>query len=426
MPELRAFRGLCYDPDLVGPIETNVAEPYDKITPAMREDYLRASGTNVAQLLLPRAEEPLNSYGTAARILKNWVREGKLRREEQPAFYIYDQTYSVQGVSRTRRAFLGLCEASSYGEGKVLPHEQTFRGPKEDRAALLHATRANFGVVFLLYRQPGREAIAALEAAAGEPRFEFTLPDGTEHRLTPVTDPKAVEACQEALKDVTCVIADGHHRYETSYAHRLEAEERSSILPGERYRLAALVETSDSGLTVLPTHRMVPPDLNAAEVAKRAEGQFTVEPLGGEGTLPERARAALEAAEGPACFVALDTEQGFVLTLKAQGAEDPALSDLPASVRKLDVTCLHKVLLEGSVGLAASGDKKTLGYVRHLEDALEAIGNGKYGAVVALRPASPEDVIEVAKARATMPQKSTDFYPKMLSGLVVADLAEPF
>lgn len=428
MPDLRPFRAVVYDEERAGPYVRNVSEPYDKVTQAMREAYLAASPYNVVRLTLPRAEKDgEDPYQHAKRLFRSWLEEGILRRNEAPGFYLYDQTAEVDGVRRTRRSFLALTEAREYGEGHVLPHERTFPEPKADRMALLRACRANFGVVFLLYEQPGREAISALERAPGgsQPVASVELPDGASHRVSAVTDPEAVHACREAMRDVTCVIADGHHRFETSVAFRREREEHSDLLPGMRYRLTALVEASDPGLIVLPAHRLLPPGLPAAQVATRAAALFDVEALGdGSEALPARIRAALAGAGERATFVVADPDGAHRLTLKAGVDLTAELSHLHPEVRTLDVAVLHGLLLERALGLPPAEKEHTLGYARHLDDALERTREGRYGSVCALRPATPQDVIRVARARTTMPQKSTDFFPKMLSGMVIADLED--
>lgn len=459
MPDLRPFRGIAYDPPRALAAAPGhaalVAEPYDKVTERMREEYLAASPFNVVRIDLPReAEGSRDRYETAARTFRGWLAEGILVRAARPALYVYEQRFSLPGAGALRRhAFVGLVEAHEHAEGHVLPHERTFREPKADRLALLEAMRAHLDMVFLLYEDRAREAIRALAAAAANaaPIADFTVADPAvgpiAHRLTPVEDRAAIAAARRALAGRTCTIADGHHRYETAIAFRREHERRGDARPGYAYRPAAFVEAGDPGLCILPTHRLLPKEVAPERVLEAARPWFEVvdwtawAARGGAG-----AGASLDPVPGVLRVVAPGGRSWY---LRRRPDLDLAgeLPDVPAAVRGLDVTLLHKLILERGLGLdagakesapprsaaagpAPAGDPARsdafsgLGYERWPEDGRAKLRAGAFGCMVELAPTRVKDVLAVARAGATMPQKSTDFYPKLLTGLIMHDVED--
>ncbi len=434
MAEIRPFRGIVYDAARVGDLARVVGEPYDKVTESLRAQYLARSPYHIVRVDLPREEEPgADRYRTAARLFRSWLAEGVLRRAGRPALYLYEQSFLLRGERRTRRAFVGLIEARPYARGHVLPHERTFREPKADRMALLEALRAHLGMVFLLYRDEERAALGALEraAAGAAPLAEFRLEDATEHRLVAVEDARAIAEARAALRDRTCYIADGHHRYETQVAFREAHERRGDARPGHRYRLAAFVELSDPGLAILPTHRLLPPSLGAERAAAAAARcGFRVEELGalaGDGAAAvEGALARLAAPERrPGRFLLAGADgRLWLLSLREEAGLDAALADVPEAVRRLDVAILHRLLLERELGLHPGASETAIGYAREPRDALGALAAGRAGCAIFLLPTPVEGVVAAAESGAVMPQKSTDFYPKLLTGLVMNDIED--
>jgi uncharacterized protein (DUF1015 family) len=411
MPEIRPFRGIRYDARRTGGLAAVVAEPYDKVTETMRERYLAGSPYNIVRVDLPRESvDDLDRYRTAAAVFRGWLEKGILRRDERPALYLYEQSFELAGRPRlVRRGFIGLVEAREHAKGHVLPHERTFREPKADRMALLEAARAHFGMCFLLYEDREREVMRALAAAGASaaPVADFSLPDGTTHRVTPVEDPAAIAFARRFFAGRTCFIADGHHRYETQVAFRREHEDRSDLKPAHRYRLAAFVEATDPGLVILPTHRLLPKSVPAARALEAARPFF--------------------AAVGPAeAQLTLEDPAGGATALKLRDGVDLAreLPDVPPAVRALPVTLLHKLLLERGLGIEAGAKEHSVGYIRSPEEGREKVRSGAYGCMVLLPATRVEDVISAALAGAVMPQKSTDFYPKLLTGLVMNDIED--
>ncbi|MGH7298572.1 MAG: DUF1015 family protein, partial [Polyangiaceae bacterium] len=319
---------------------------------------------------------------------------------------------ALPGMQRlTRRAFIGLVEARPHEKGHVLPHERTFAEPKADRMALLEAARAHFGMCFLLYEGKGavQDSLAAAAAKAA-PIAEFSLPDGTSHRIVAVEDPAAIAGARRFIADRTCFIADGHHRYETQIAFRRDHEKTQDWRPSYAYRLAAFVDVADPGLVILPTHRLLP-----------------------KGVTPERFAAAAR----PWLQVVMPGEQGARFLVYAGGvwiALDPRpdldlareLPEVPAPVRRLDVTILHRLVLERGLGIDTGAKEHALGYIRSAKDGRAKVDAGEHGGLVVLRPTLVQDVLAVAESGAVMPQKSTDFYPKLLTGLIMNDIEDDF
>jgi uncharacterized protein (DUF1015 family) len=422
MADVRPFRGIAYDEGRVGSYALVVSEPYDKVTEAMRKAYLDACPFHIVRIDLPREDEPrLDRYARAASTFRQWLAAGILRRAERPALYLYEQGFALPARGRlTRRAFVGLVEAGEYGEGRVLPHERTFREPKADRLALLEAARAHFGMCFLLYRDGKRAAIGALEAAAAgrAPLAEFALPDGTTHRVIPVEDPGAIAAVRAVLRERTCVIADGHHRYETQVAFRREHEKKKDLRPAHRFRLAAFVEAEDPGLVILPTHRLLPRGVTPERFLEAARPWL--EPLCDPSPL-----VSIAGQDPPRVF-AVHGPEGPPVYLRTRPLLDleRELPELPRPVRRLAVTILHRLVLERGLGIEAGSKEHALGYVRWPEEGLLEVRAGKYGSMVCLEATRVEDVIEAAESGAVMPQKSTDFYPKLLTGLLMNDIED--
>ncbi|GIW71673.1 MAG: hypothetical protein KatS3mg102_1215 [Planctomycetota bacterium] len=433
MPQVRPFRAILYDPAHAGPIEELLAEPYDKVSPAMRRAYLERNPHNVVRLSLPEPEAPgEDAYAAAAARWRAWLRQGLVRREERPALWWYEQRFAHGGREYCRHGLFALVEAAPYGEGGVLPHERTYGVYKEERLRLLRAVRAHFGVVFLLYEDAQRLVPQVLEraAAATAPRMEFRTPDGIAHRLWAIDDAEAIRTVCAHMAARTCVIADGHHRYETAVAFRQQQEQRGEAQPGHRYRLCALVEVHDPGLLVLATHRVLP-EVTLDELLAMLDPLFT------EDTVLHQPQAeALEAelqglAEaGPGCYVLTDGRRAHRVVLRPEVDLDEVLAPLPAPLRRLDVTILHALalepLLERRAAQGATAEEAALRpwYTRTAAEALARLDE-RYRVAVLLRPTPPRAVLQVARAGATMPQKSTDFYPKFPSGLLMNDVEAP-
>jgi uncharacterized protein (DUF1015 family) len=365
---LEPLRALRYNPEFVELGEV-VAPPYDVISPADRDAYIKRSSHSIVRLLLPDAPSQ------AARLLQEWRREGAFLRDTQPSIWWHTQTYvAPDGDEGERSGFLSAIRLAAYDEGRIRRHERTHSATREGRLELMRAVRTNLSPVFGLYDDPDGAPRAALAPhVSGPPAMETTDADGTVHRFWQVTDPAAIAAVQEAMAERTIVIADGHHRYETALAYHEELG-----TPASGYMMVVLVSLEDPGLTIFPTHRVFrepPPELLAGE--KREDPESALNELEGL----ERGRAAVVVYDG-------STE------LAVDGAGE------------LDVQLVDRLGQEG------------LSYTADWREAVRAVDAGDAAVAVLMRPTRIEDVFEVAARGETMPQKSTYFYPKLVSGLL--------
>ncbi len=424
MADVQPLRALHYDPAVAGPLQDVVAPPYDVIDSEQRAALLARSPLNIVAVDLPEGEP--DRYAAAAALLADWQSEGALVRDGEPALWAHTQDYTgPDGRRRTRRGFFCRVLIEEYGPGRVRPHERTHPGPKEDRLRLTRATRANISPIFSLYSDPGQAAWRALAPATEAPPWgEVTDPDGTVHRLWRVADPAAIAAVQEATREAELLIADGHHRYETmqAYAREIEDAEGESQPPGDhRYILMCLVALEDPGLTVFPTHRLVRGlDAGRRQALRAAlERDFDISEVAVEQIAPAPGRGPLELG-----FIDSESGRPLRLRLKDQAIADAALAGHAAAYRQLDTGVLEALVLKGALGLSDEDISHFNGlfYARDTEEALAMVASGEYDAAFLMRPTPVEQVREVAAAGENMPPKSTFFFPKLLTGLLLNPL----
>ncbi len=446
MARVYPFRALRYNPALVR-LEEVVTQPYDKITPAMQQAYYQRSPYNLVRIILGLPElfdahqDPGSDsgiYQRAARDFRDWRESGVLSQESEPAIFAYAQRFAVPGADgemQERRGLIALGELSSYDQKVVFRHEQTLSKPRADRLNLLRATRAHFGQIFMLYSDPGLSVERLLFASTAAPDMEVTDEYEVTHRVWKVTDPAVINLVTTALEDKKLIIADGHHRYETALAYAQEraphppaplAERSSYAQPQPPYPEAAVMMTfvnmDSEGVVILPTHRVVHglQDFSAAEFLERAEGFFVIQPL----AMTDAAEmlAMLEATGERTAFVCVLPAGSFLLTAKA-GAAAEILAQFSPRQRRLDVIHLHAVILDRLLGLTPEKirEQSNVRYVRDAAEAVFLVQAEMQDADLAflMKPVPLELLREIAFAGEVMPQKSTDFYPKLLSGLTI-------
>ena len=438
MAEIAPLTPLRYDlSKLAGGLASVVSPPYDVISREQRAALAAQDPHNVVRLILPEGEGDAK-YGVAADILKGWRAEGVLVRDDEAAFYRYDQTFAPPGApagSRTirRRGFLALVRLAPFSERSVLPHERTLSGPKEDRLKLFRATRTNLSPGFMLYRDARGDLDAPLETA--QALAEFTTPDGVHHALAKVRSPEAIRAIVEAVARSSLLIADGHHRYETAlrYSQEVGGEARGGADRGEhRYFMSFLANGDDPNLVVYPTHRLVHslPSFSLDDLLRRAAATFDVLPLP-RGVGAEVLVAGLGAAAGAekrsSVVVAVPDGRAAVLTLKADADLDahPTLGTKPEVLRRTDVTVLHAGIFEELLGITPEAQvaKTNLWYVQDAAESLAELRGGVRGqALFLMNPTPVAAVRDVAEAGEVIPQKSTFFYPKVSTGLAIHTL----
>lgn len=392
-----------------GPLDTLVTQPYDKISPAMQARYLSLSPHNLVRVILgerfPTDTAANNVYTRAAHSFDNWIRSGVLVREQDPAFYAYFQEFTVPGSSEKleRKGFIGLGPVEEYPAGIVHRHEQTLSGPKKDRIELLRHTQAHFGQIFMLYPDPGLTIDRLLDQAAQDPPIAVVTDEyGTVHRLWKISDRTRIREMQQLMKDKKLLIADGHHRYETALAFRREnpqLEDASKVM-------MTFVNMHSPGLKILATHRVVN-GLGRIDLA----------------AVPTRSLTSLDELKRVFAEPARDRVRIGIAT--ATGASpDIRLYERERKEGELDVKILHEYLLGEVLGIGeeAVREEKNLQYVRDLDTACEKVSSGSAQIAFLLEPATVEQVAGVAFSGGVMPQKSTDFYPKLLSGLTIYKL----
>jgi uncharacterized protein (DUF1015 family) len=425
-----------------GGLAAVVAPPYDVIDATQRAELASRHPNNVVKLILPDGEGDAK-YAHAADLLTSWRTEGALVRDDVPAFYRYDQTFTppggggggMAGKAITRRGFLGLVKLVDLDKGIVLPHERTLSGPKEDRLKLFRATRTNLSPGFMLYRDPARALDAALEKATELTSFDTA--DGVKHSLAKITDAAAVRAIVEAVAKSSLLIADGHHRYETALRYSKEADEAARsgaandpVANGEHlYFMVFFANGDDPNLVVFPTHRHVHSlaRFDFEELAKGAGALFDVKPLPGGASPSVLTDELAEAGKTAPSLVACSGDGRAVLFTLKKGADlanHPILGKRPEPLRRTDVALLHMGLLEPVLGITpeAQAAKTNIYYPQDAAASLRELRSGK-GQVLFLMNATPvSQVREVAEAGEVMPQKSTFFYPKVLTGLCIHTL----
>jgi uncharacterized protein (DUF1015 family) len=394
-----------------GPLEALVTQPYDKITPEMRARYLKLSPYNLVRVILGERLDSdsatANAYTRAAAYLEDWIARGVLAKDAEPAFFAYFQEFSVPdtGERLVRKGFIGLGAVEDYSEGVVYRHEQTLSGPKKDRLELLRHTRAHAGQLFMVYSDPAGEIDRILdEVAAGAPVATVTDEYQAVHRLWKIADPERIAAITRAVAAKKLLIADGHHRYETALAFRDE----NPGLEDARRVMMTFVNMCSPGLKILATHRLVS---GLAEFDPQAL-------IGAAGLRMVGDLAALRAlwAEPHAGQVRI----GVALA----GIEPLYVYEAERAEGELDVPVLHRRLLGDILGIGedAVRDEKNTRYMRGIEPAIAEVRRGAAQAAFLLEPTPIDDMARIAFAGGVMPQKSTDFYPKLLSGLAIYKL----
>ena len=441
MARIYPFRATRYNPTAVR-IEDVVTQPYDKITPAMQQVYYGRSPYNLVRVILGLPElfdEPgVNDvYTRAARDFREWRENGVLQTENDPSIFAYSQRFQVPGRPdqvRDRRGFIALGGLEDYTAKVVFRHEQTLSKPKGDRLNLLKATRAHFGQIFMLYSDPA-QSIEKILFQNFQPQVEVTDEYGVLHRLSRITDPHALRLVIGSMSDKKLIIADGHHRYETALNYGKEyapanvqhTRERdlASTLPHPPYPEAAAMMTfvnmDSEGLVILPTHRVVfdLKDFRPEAFLERAAPFFEIEKLSAT-EAPHFTAKLAEAGAETSAFVAVLADGAYHLKARPDAVQK-ALAHFPERQRQLDVAQLHGLILEQLLGLSEESirEQRNLRYLRDAAEAVEQVTKGAAQAAFLMNPATLQELREIAFNGEVMPQKSTDFYPKLLSGLAI-------
>lgn len=407
MPEIRPFPAIRYRvPD--AELARVLAPPYDVIAPEYQKALYERDPRNVVRLVLNRGEGDAG-YRDAGETYQRWLAEGVLAPDAEPALYLLEQTFEVEGRQLKRLGLLARFRAEDPGRGSVLPHEQTRPAAREDRYRVLKATRANFSPIFLMFPDAGGRFLRAAAGASARPPLAACTDDGgVAHRLWRITDAAAVAELQDLMGGVRAYIADGHHRYATALRYRDEEG------PEGAWTLGYFTPLDDAGLVVLPYHRVLSEGPGADEARRALQPKFRVTDVRGA------AAAARAAARSTSRYAfALAWPGGVALVAESLPEAERLVPDsAPPSLRALDAYFLHQAVLPEVLGVPATA----VSYVHSLVEAEDAVGKARCALAVLMRPTPVRQVVDVAEARESMPAKSTFFHPKLPSGLVIHPL----
>lgn len=420
MAEIQSFRGLRYTAKAGDP-RALTCPPYDIISEEQRQAYLAENPCNVIRLELPKGEDP---YGEAGRTLQSWMEDGILKQDTEPALYIYEEEFTAYGQKKKVKGLICRVKLEEFSKGIVLPHEETLSKAKEDRFRLMQATFCNFSQIYSLYMDEEHATLSRIDLLSRDtPRYEFD--DGEViHRLWVVNDKAVIGAIQEDFQDRKLYIADGHHRYETALNFRNWCREQGLSQPGDDpdYVMMMLVDMEHDGLVVFPTHRLIHglPNFDSMALLSACEDLFTVTHYEGL----DRIQPVLDqeyADEHAAFAFYCGGKEWDLLVLRDLSAMDYFLPGMSEASRHLDVTILHTLILEKRLGIDKENMAKqiNLSYTRDFDEAIASVRRGENQCAFLLNPTRVTEIRDVAAAGEKMPQKSTYFYPKLITGLVM-------
>jgi len=433
---IRPFRGIHYNQEKVPALNPVVTPPYDVITPEEQEGYYQKDEYNIIRLILgkiyPTDTASDNRYTRAARDFEDWLQKGILVPDLLPSFYAYKQTYPWKGKRETRWGFIGLTRLEDFGKGIILPHENTLASPKLDRLNLLRACKANLCPIFGLYSDPGKKINALLEeyGARENPVIQLINHNEIGHSLWAISEPELINIISNEMAEKQLIIADGHHRYESALEYHRETQLiRTS--PGKDdpsgYIMMYFSNLDDQGLAVLPIHRVLrSPNgwFDWAGFEERARQYFSIQPIELNEKNPDEILSLLEGLDKGRAGFGMYIGKGKYYLLQLKDTIDPEKvikEPLPAVWKTLDVTIFQTILLEMTLQMSIKTlkEQEYIGFTHNMQEAIALVDQGVYHWAFFLNPTRLQDIKNVCLAGHKMPQKSTFFYPKLLTGLVL-------
>lgn len=441
MADIQPFRGLRYNTKKIK-LEEIITEPYDRIPPPLQEEYYQRSPYSIVRVILGKDDDPehpeKNKYKRANLYLDEWEKAGILAREEQEALYLYEQEFEVYEEQKRRIGLIARVKLEEFSSKKVLPHEKTFPKHKIDRLNLLRATNTNTGQILLLYKDDDQRASRAVEDALklAELGAEVQDEDNFKHRLWIIKDKEAIQSIQQAMADKVLIIADGHHRYETSLNYQKEKLAQNKDVKGDElfnYIMMTLFNLDDPGLVILPTYRLVKglDKLREESFKEILSSYFDISELSSSDPID---KTALEEVQNQvnseihtfAVFV-YHFKKFFIFHLKSEDILDKEINEEKSKeCKRLDVAILHSLIIDKLELLSSSpfSLENNVSYIRNLEQGLKKVMAGEFQMIFLLNSTSLNQIREVVEKGELMPQKSTDFFPKLKSGLVLNPLDE--
>ena len=431
-PKILPFRAFYYNASKVGDLSRVVTPPYDVISPEMQKEFYQRSDYNFVRVDLAREPGDLR-YQAARSTFEEWLGQEILIRDARPGFYFHHQIFTLpDGREITRKGFFGVRRIEDFSEGGIKPHEKTLEGPKADRLKLTRAVQAQLSPVFSLYSDPNKRVdhlVTRLKERT--PLFDFKTVEGERHQVWRESDPIVCKFVGEFVSEQPVFIADGHHRYETALNYRDECRQHFS--PGEglesfNYVLMYFTNRNDAGMIIFPIHRALHHlhDFEPADFIRMLQKHFTVTPMAVDDSDEITARLAEEGAESHAfVMITRDPKKNFLLSIKRRAwRHSPVAAAVMPALVDLDVTVLHRLVFEEILRISpqAQANQENIIYWKDTRKAISETRQGKCEITFLLNPTRIEDMERVAMAGEKMPQKSTYFYPKVLSGLVINPL----
>lgn len=433
MANIIPFRGIRYGVTGSSRLAKVMAPPYDVISTQQKQQLKAADPTNVIRLIIGNPSHETHGpadYQYAKKAFADWRKKNVLKRDAEPSIYVYQQTFSFHGKTFHRTGFIALSQLTPFGnkKGGILAHEHTLSGPKADRLKLMKACHANFSCIFSLYPDKGGVGKVLKQITAKKPDVSVDFPKDIQNRVWEASEPKVVKEIQRRIKTATLFIADGHHRYETALAYQAFRSKGSKGKTGSRpfdYVQMMFVAMEDPGLVILPTHRMLPkrhissPALLLSRLSSLGEIHEYKKPL--NGLAPWQWMEKLGKKQ-PTIGLSFDGKKLFALQFSKLVVRSPLLKDVSDAQKKLDVTLLHRLILEPFFGITKEKVEHEISFTSKAEEAVERLRKKEFAATFFLNPTRIDQLREVALKQERMPQKSTYFYPKLVTGLVFNDL----
>ncbi len=440
MVALAPFRGWRYNPLKINSLHEVVSPPYDIIDSELRKELHRRHPWNVIRLELGEEysgdSEEDNRYTRARRYLDEWRSQGVLVRDEKPALYVYHHRFKgINGEELLRKGFMALVKLEPLEQGTIFPHEETFPTPKQDRLELLRACKAQFNPIFSVFPDPNGDFAQFLHVGDRPPEMRVLDEKGVEHSVWSIAEPELVQRAASLLAPRPLIIADGHHRYETSLLYQEEQKGQRDQADPSNWTLMYLTPMEDPGLVIFPTHKLVKglENLDLAAFMESLAHDFHMEeiPFRNEDPLwarRELARRLQNYRLSHHCALGLvvpRTNTYRVLRFKDAGSSSPHLAHLPECLRSLDVAVLHEVILKGRLGIdVADRGHSHLIFSHDIQEALQLADKERAQLLFLMNPIPVGAFKKIATSGCKMPQKATYFYPKLLSGLVIRTMEE--
>ena len=434
---IKPFKAYRFNPEIVGNAGDCISPPYDVIDDNKREQLYNANPHNIVRIILgkttPADNDKNNQYTRAAEYLNDWIKSNALKQDAKDALYFYVQNFDLQGKNVQRYSFIALAELEA-ASGKVKPHENTLDGPKADRLKLQLACKANFGLIFMLYADPALTAEKNAEILLKQtPALDFTDDLNVRHRIFPETDPNRIAAVKKMMDDKSCIIADGHHRYETAINYYKQTGD-----PAAKFQMMAFSNTESEALQVLATHRVAYnlPNFTIEKLLADLKTDFTITNFNFDSDASKQnakkqmlALMADQFAHNKNAYGIYAANNAFyVATLKNPDAMKKMVPEMSDHWRNLNVSVLHKLILEKLLGIGQKelATESNLDYVKDTEnaitDCIEKVDARQKQVVFFMNPEKMETIRQVTEVGEKMPQKSTYFYPKVFTGLTINKL----